>query len=58
MAPFYGWGSTVSRLEPLRADSLLFTTKVPEISGIYLFHQPRKDERLSRPWGQPWTQRF
>ena len=47
MAPFYGWGSTVSRLEPLREDSLLFTTKVSEISGIYLFLQPRKDERLS-----------
>ena len=28
MAPFYGWGSTTSRLEPLRGGSLLFTTKV------------------------------
>ena len=28
MAPFYGWGSTASRLEPLRGGSLLFTTKV------------------------------
>ena len=27
MAPFYGWGSTTSRLEPLRGGSLLFTTK-------------------------------
>ena len=27
MAPFYGCGSTVSRLEPLRGGSLLFTTK-------------------------------
>ena len=25
MAPFYGWGSTVSRLQPLRGGSLLFT---------------------------------
>ena len=50
MAPFYGWGSTVSRLEPLRGGSLLFTTKLPEISGT---HQPRKDERLSRPWSHP-----
>ena len=25
MAPFYGWGSTASRLEPLRGGSLLFT---------------------------------
>ena len=30
MAPFYGWGSTASRLEPLRGGSLLFTTKFPE----------------------------
>ena len=33
MAPFYGWGSTASRLEPLRGRSLLFTTKFPEIPG-------------------------
>ena len=26
MAPFYGWGSTASRLEPLRGGNLLFTT--------------------------------
>ena len=25
MAPFYGWGSTASRLQPLRGGSLLFT---------------------------------
>ena len=30
MAPFYGWGSTASRLEPLQGGSLLFTTKFPE----------------------------
>ena len=35
MAPFYGWGSTTSRLEPLRGDSLLFTTKFPEIPSTY-----------------------
>ena len=35
MAPFYGWGSTASRLEPLRGSSLLFTTKFPEISGTH-----------------------
>ena len=29
MAPFYGWGSTASRLEPLWGGSLLFTTKFP-----------------------------
>ena len=26
MAPFYGWGSTASGLEPLQGGSLLFTT--------------------------------
>ena len=35
MAPFYGWGSTASRLEPLRRGSLLFTTKSPEILGTH-----------------------
>ena len=37
MAPFYGWGSTASRLEPLRGGSLLFTTNnLPSI--ILLLH--------------------
>ena len=38
MAPFYGWGSTASRVEPLRGGSLLFTTKFPEkiSKNIYL----------------------
>ena len=35
MATFYGWGSTTSRLEPLRGGSLLFTTKFSEISGTH-----------------------
>ena len=35
MAPFYGWGSIVSRLESLRGGSLLFTTKSPEIPGTH-----------------------
>ena len=35
MAPFYGWGSSASRLEPFRGGSLLFTTKFPEIPGIH-----------------------
>ena len=35
MAPFHGWGSTASRLEPLRGGSLLFTTKFPEIPGTH-----------------------
>ena len=33
MAPFYGWGSTASRLEPLRGDSLLFTNMMLAISS-------------------------
>ena len=35
MAPFHGWGSTASRLQPLRAGSLLFTTQLPEIPGTH-----------------------
>ena len=35
MAPFDGWGSTASRLEPLRGGSFLFTTKSPEILGAH-----------------------
>ena len=35
MAPFYGWGSTASRLEPLRGGSLLFTIQFPDNSGTH-----------------------
>ena len=38
MAPFYGWGSTASRLEPLRGGSLLFTTKFPDIPGTHAYY--------------------
>ena len=34
MAPFYGWGSNASRLEPFLGGSLLFTTKFPETTLI------------------------
>ena len=34
-APFYGWGSTGSRLQPLRGGSLLFTIQFPEIPGTH-----------------------
>ena len=40
MAPFYGWVPTASRLEPLR-DSLLFTTKFPEIPGTHFINLRR-----------------
>ena len=33
MASFYGWGSTASRLEPLRGGTFPFTTKSPETPG-------------------------
>ena len=36
MAPFYGWGSTASRLEPLWGGSLLFTTEFPDILVLTL----------------------
>ena len=35
MVPFYGWGSTASRLESLLGGSLIFTTKFPEIPGTH-----------------------
>ena len=38
MAPFYGWGSTASRLQPLRGGSLLFTTKFPEIRSPHFIY--------------------
>ena len=52
MAPFYGWGSTASRLEPLQGDSLLFTTKFPEIPGTQLIlwtSEGWKTESISEP---------
>ena len=41
MAPFYGWGSSASRLEPLRGSGVLFTTKFPEISGTHFINLRR-----------------
>ena len=35
MTPFYGWGSTATRLEPLQRGSLLSTTKFPDIPGTH-----------------------
>ena len=43
MALFYGWGSTASRLQPLRGGSLLFTIQFPEIPGTYLYCQLWRD---------------
>ena len=41
MAPFYGWGSTASRLEPIRGASLPFTTKSPETPGTHFINNRR-----------------
>ena len=46
MAPFYGWGSTASRLELLRGGSLLFTTKFPEIRGTHFIDVGRMNGRV------------
>ena len=35
MAPFYGWGSIASRLEPLQGGSLVSTNNFPEIPGTH-----------------------
>ena len=35
MAPFYGWGPTASRLNPLQGGTLLFTTTFPEIPDTH-----------------------
>ena len=35
MAPFYRWDPIVSRLNPLRGDGLVRTTKFPEIPGTH-----------------------
>ena len=35
MTSFYGWGSTASRLEPLRGGSLLSATKFAEVPGTH-----------------------
>ena len=43
MVLFHEWGSTASRLEPLKGGGLLFTLKSPEIPGIYSLYRPRKN---------------
>ena len=47
MSPFYGWGSTVSRLEPLRGGSLLFTSTFPEIPGTHFIDLARMKGRVT-----------
>ena len=49
MAPFNGWGSTVSGLQSHYEETVYILPLVPRNSW-YSFDQPWKDERLSRPW--------
>ena len=51
MAPFYGWGSTAPRLEPLRGGSLLFTTMSPEIPGTHFIDLGKIASTLEPPSG-------
>ena len=52
MAPFYGWGSTASRLQPLRGGSLLFTIQFSEIPGTHVIDLARmKGSTLEPPSG-------
>ena len=44
MAPFFRWGSTASKLEPLWRNSLLFTSKFPEATGTHFIDLERKAE--------------
>ena len=49
MAPFYGWCSTASRLEPLRGGSLLFTMTsmiLKLLPGSFGISEPQKQMRL------------
>ena len=50
MAPLYGWGSTASKLEPLRGGSLLFTTKFPEIPGTHFIDLGRMKDLEATQW--------
>ena len=48
MAPFYGWNSTASSLQPLWGGSLLFTIQFPEIpmcvaSWVHVWHRDLGD---------------
>ena len=42
MAPFYGCGSTASRLQPLQGGRLLFTIHFPKIPGTCFINLRRK----------------
>ena len=50
MVPFYGWGLTASRLEPLRGGSLFFTANSPKFMVlISSASEGWKDESTLKP---------
>ena len=57
MVPFYGWGSTASKLEPLWGGSLLFPNKFPEIPGTHFINLERMKGWVdlgATEWFWPW----
>ena len=57
MAPFYGWGSTASRLEPIWGGNLLFPNKFPKVPGTQFINVRRikvfDGRRISGPLSHP-----
>ena len=43
MAPFYGWGSTASRLEPLQGGSLHKFENIKCLQNVYRINTEKKD---------------
>ena len=49
MALFHGWGSTVSRLEPLWEGSLFFIIEFPKITGTqFLLNSEERTIKISK----------
>ena len=53
MAPFYGWGSTVSRLQSHYEETVYFVPLSPREFLALSFDRLRKDESLNWPWSHP-----
>ena len=51
MDPFYGWGSTASRLEPFK--EAVYFIALSSQKFLILILLTVEDERLSRLWSQP-----
>ena len=50
MAPFYGWGSTASRLQPLRGGSLLFTIQLEKYGKVESVNTHNDYKTKSKKW--------